>query len=99
MDRTDVFVTFGVPKLPERKIYQTSREGKGPDVVIEVTSRGPRIDRAGNICCTGMASKSGSTSCSIPERRRSRAGISLIGYRHSWPCLSADTENRGQACQ
>ncbi len=35
----DVFVTFGIPKLPEREIYQIWREGKGPDVVIEVTSR------------------------------------------------------------
>jgi Uma2 family endonuclease len=35
----DVFVTRGIPKLPERDIYQIWREGKGPDVVIEVTSR------------------------------------------------------------
>ena len=34
----DVFVTVGIPKLPEREIYQVWREGKGPDVVIEVTS-------------------------------------------------------------
>ena len=34
----DVFVTVGIPKLPERRIYQMWREGKGPDVVIEATS-------------------------------------------------------------
>jgi Uma2 family endonuclease len=34
----DVFVTLGIPKLPEREIYRVWREGKGPDAVIEVTS-------------------------------------------------------------
>jgi Uma2 family endonuclease len=34
----DVFVVFGVPKHP-RKNYKMWVEGRGPDVVIEVTSR------------------------------------------------------------
>src|SRR5271156_2079312 len=33
-----VFVTRGIRKLPEREGYQVWREGKGPDVVIEVSS-------------------------------------------------------------
>ncbi len=37
----DVFVVFGVPKR-ERPIYQIWREGKSPDVVIEITSRTTR---------------------------------------------------------
>ncbi|MGP0062881.1 MAG: Uma2 family endonuclease [Isosphaeraceae bacterium] len=42
----DVFVTVGIPKLPEREIYQTWREGKGPDLVIEVTSKSTaRVDQ------------------------------------------------------
>lgn len=38
----DVFVTMGVPKLPERRVYFTWREGKPPTVVVEVTSRKTR---------------------------------------------------------
>jgi Uma2 family endonuclease len=34
----DVFVVFGVPKR-DRRVYQVWVEGKGPDVVIEITSR------------------------------------------------------------
>jgi len=37
----DVFVVFGVPNH-NRNIYQTWREGKGPDVVIEITSHTTR---------------------------------------------------------
>jgi Uma2 family endonuclease len=37
----DVFVVFGVPNQ-DRDIYQTWVEGKGPDVVIEITSRTTR---------------------------------------------------------
>ncbi len=36
----EVFVTLGIPKLPERRIYQTWSEGKGPDMVIELHSPG-----------------------------------------------------------
>jgi Uma2 family endonuclease len=35
----DVQVTFGIPKLPERRVYLVWVEGKGPDLIIEVTSR------------------------------------------------------------
>jgi len=37
----DVFVVFGVAKGP-RRIYQTWEEGKGPDVVFEISSRKTR---------------------------------------------------------
>lgn len=37
----DVFVVFGVPKH-KRRIYQTWIEGKGPDVVLEITSHTTR---------------------------------------------------------
>ena len=35
----DVWVAFGVPKLPERRTWLIWREGKGPDFVLEITSR------------------------------------------------------------
>ena len=38
----DVFVVLGVPKLPLRKNYLCWVEGKGPDVIIEVTSKSTR---------------------------------------------------------
>ena len=42
----DVFVTLGIPRLPEREIYQVWCEGKGPDIVIELTSPSTaRIDQ------------------------------------------------------
>src|SRR4051812_37488996 len=34
----DVQVTFGIPALPERRVYRTWVEGKSPDVVFEFTS-------------------------------------------------------------
>jgi Uma2 family endonuclease len=38
----DVFVVFGIPKLPERDIYLVWKEGKGPDVAFELTSKSTR---------------------------------------------------------
>jgi Uma2 family endonuclease len=38
----DVFVAHGVPKDSDLDYYATWREGKGPDLVIEVTSRSTR---------------------------------------------------------
>ncbi len=35
----DVFVTRGIPREKDRPIYKTWEEGKGPDLVIELTSR------------------------------------------------------------
>ena len=37
----DIFVVKGVQKY-DRRIYQVWKEGKGPDVVLELTSRGTR---------------------------------------------------------
>ena len=46
----DVFVTRGIPKLPERDTYKLWVEGKGPDAVIEVTSqKTARIDQRGKL--------------------------------------------------
>jgi Uma2 family endonuclease len=38
----DVFVVRGVPKLPRRDHYLVWQEGKGPDLVIELTSKTTR---------------------------------------------------------
>ena len=38
----DVFVVRGVPKLPPRDYYLLWKEGRGPDVVIEITSKTTR---------------------------------------------------------
>jgi Uma2 family endonuclease len=38
----DAFVVRGVPKLPPREYYLLWEEGKGPDVVIEITSKSTR---------------------------------------------------------
>ena len=38
----DVFVAFGVPKLPERRVWRTWVEGKLADFVLEITSLGTR---------------------------------------------------------
>ena len=35
----DVWVAFGVPKLPERRSWLIWLEGKGPDFVLEITSK------------------------------------------------------------
>jgi Uma2 family endonuclease len=34
----DIFVVKSIRKLPERRVYLTWREGKAPDVIIEITS-------------------------------------------------------------
>jgi Uma2 family endonuclease len=38
----DMFVVFGIPKLPEREVYLVWKEGKGPDVAFEITSKSTR---------------------------------------------------------
>jgi len=35
----DVYVGFGIPKLPPRPVWKVWEEGKAPDVIMEVTSR------------------------------------------------------------
>jgi Uma2 family endonuclease len=38
----DVQVTFGIPKVPLRNYFLVWKEGKGPDVAIEITSKTTR---------------------------------------------------------
>ena len=38
----DVFVAFGPAKEPERRVWKVWEEGKAPDFVLEVTSKGTR---------------------------------------------------------
>jgi len=38
----DAFVAMGVPNEPDRRSYKVWKEGKAPDVVLEVTSRKTR---------------------------------------------------------
>jgi Uma2 family endonuclease len=35
----DIQVTFGIPKLPPRRTFLAWKEGKGPDFIIEVSSK------------------------------------------------------------
>ncbi len=66
----EVFVTRGIPKLPERDVYKVWEEGKGQDVVIEVVSKKPgRSISAGSWSSIATCSRSGSTSGSIPGTR------------------------------
>ncbi|SNB67053.1 Uma2 family endonuclease [Thermoflexus hugenholtzii] len=43
----DLFVVFGIPRRP-RRIYKVWEEGKGPDVVIELTSASTRWEDLGS---------------------------------------------------
>ena len=43
----DVWVAFGVPKLPERRTWLLWLEGKGPDFVLEITSKWTRGEDEG----------------------------------------------------
>ena len=43
----DVWVAFGVPKLPERRTWLIWIEGKGPDFVLEITSKSTRREDEG----------------------------------------------------
>ena len=43
----DVWVAFGVAKLPERRTWLLWLEGKGPDFVLEITSKSTRREDAG----------------------------------------------------
>jgi Uma2 family endonuclease len=38
----DVFVTRGIPKLPQRRAYKLWEEGRPPSFILEITSRGTR---------------------------------------------------------
>jgi Uma2 family endonuclease len=76
----DVFVTRGIPKLPEREIYQIWREGKGPDVVIEVTSSSTaRIDQRRKMDLYRDVLRVLEYFVFDP-RERTLAGVSLCGY-------------------
>lgn len=43
----DLFVVFGIPRRP-RRVYKVWEEGKGPDVVIELTSASTRWEDLGS---------------------------------------------------
>ncbi len=43
----DVWVAFGVPKLPERDNWLLWLEGKGPDFVLEITSENTELEDEG----------------------------------------------------
>jgi Uma2 family endonuclease len=77
----DVFVTRGIPKLPERDTYKVWLEGKGPDAVIEVTSRWTaRIDQRWKFELYRDVLKVQEYIMFDP-RERTLAGVSLCGYR------------------
>jgi Uma2 family endonuclease len=77
----DVFVTMGIPKRPERRIYQVWREGKGPDAVIEVTSRSTaRVDQRWKFEFYRDVLKVREYILFDP-REKTLAGVSLVGYR------------------
>ncbi len=77
----DVFVTRGIPKLPEREIYQVWRERKGPSVVIEVTSsRTARADQRWKFDLYRDVLKVQEYFLYDP-REKTLAGTSLCGYR------------------
>ncbi len=77
----DVFVTRGIPKLPERDVYKLWVEGKGPDAVIEVTSqKTARIDQRGKLVLYRDVLKVREYFRFDP-REKTLAGVSLCGYR------------------
>jgi Putative restriction endonuclease len=79
----DVFVTRGIPKLPERDTYRLWVEGKGPDAVIEVTSKKTaRIDQRGKLVLYRDVLKVREYFLFDP-REKTLAGVSLRGYRLS----------------
>ncbi len=67
----DVFVVFGIPKR-ERIYYLVWDEGKGPDVVIELTSKSTRSeDQKRRRTSIETSSRSPNTSSSTPPRTTS----------------------------
>jgi Uma2 family endonuclease len=77
----DVFVTLGIPKLPERDIYQIWVEGKGPDAVIEVTSKSTaRVDQRRKFDLYQDVLKVREYILFDP-RERTLAGTALCAYR------------------
>jgi Uma2 family endonuclease len=77
----DVFVTRDIPKLPERDTYKFWVEGKGPDVVIEVTSKSTaRIDQRGKFGLYRDVLKVREYFMFDP-REKTLAGVSLCGFR------------------
>jgi Uma2 family endonuclease len=77
----DVFVTRGIPKLPERDTYKLWVEGKGPDAVIEVTSKSTaRVDQRWKFALYRDVLKVREYFLFDP-REKTLAGVSLCGYR------------------
>jgi Uma2 family endonuclease len=66
----DVFVTRGIPRRPERDVYKVWVEGKGPNVVIEVTSKWTaRVDPRWKFSLYRDVLKVPEYCCLIPGRR------------------------------
>jgi Uma2 family endonuclease len=77
----DVFVTRGIPKLPERETYKLWVEKKGPDAVIEVTSKSTaRVDQRWKFQLYRDVLKVREYFMFDP-REKTLAGASLCGYR------------------
>jgi Uma2 family endonuclease len=77
----DVFVTRGIPKRPERDVYKLWVEGKGPDAVIEVTSKSTaRVDQRRKFDLYRDVLKVQEYFMFDP-REKTLAGVSLCGYR------------------
>jgi Uma2 family endonuclease len=77
----DVFVTRGIPKRPERDVYKLWVEGKGPDAVIEVTSKSTaRVDQRWKFALYRDVLKVQEYFLFDP-REKTLAGVSLCGYR------------------
>ena len=76
-----MFVTRGIPKLPERDTYKLWVEGKGPDAVIEVTSKSTaRVDQRSKFDLYRDVLKVREYFMFDP-REKTLAGVSLCGYR------------------
>jgi Uma2 family endonuclease len=77
----DVFVTRGIPKRPERDVYKLWVEEKGPDAVIELTSKSTaRVDQRRKFDLYWDVLKVQEYFMFDP-REKTLAGVSLCGYR------------------
>ena len=78
----DVLVVRGVPKLPFRKYYLLWEEGRGPDLVIELTSKTTRKeDREKKLVLYRDPCGCPNTSSSIPSRSTSSPRFRVTAWR------------------